>query len=110
MAKEKLAEIADQVLRLSNADQTEVLISGTDERLTRFAANAIHQNVSETDISVRVRVVFGQKVGVASGNAAGKAGGHNALRQIVESAETAARFQQDNPDFHSLPEPLPDLF
>ena len=26
---------------------------------------------------------------------------------MVESAETVARFQQDNPDFHSLPEPQP---
>jgi predicted Zn-dependent protease len=101
MARTKLAEIADRVLGLSSADQTEVLISGTDEHLTRFAANAIHQNVSETDLTVRVRVAMGKKVGVASGNASSD----QALRQVVQSAETAARFQQDNPDFHSLPEP-----
>jgi len=103
LGKEKLAKIADRVLGLSSADQTEVLLVGTDEQLTRFAGNAIHQNVSETDVTVRVRAVFGRKVGVASGNDLSD----EALRKTVESAETVARFQEDNPDFHSLPEPKP---
>jgi PmbA protein len=103
MGKNQLVEIADQALALSSADQTEVLISATDEHLTRFAANAIHQNVSETNVSVRIRATFGKKVGVASGNALSKAD----LRKTVQAAETVARFQQDNPDFRSLPAPLP---
>jgi len=103
MARQQLVEIADQALALSGADQTEVLISATDEHLTRFAANAIHQNVSETDVSVRIRATFGKKVGVASGNALSKAD----LQKVVKAAETVARSQQDNPDFHSLPAPLP---
>jgi len=101
LGKDKLRKIADRVLALSSGDQTEVLIFGQDEHLTRFAVNTIHQNVSETDVTVRVRVVFGQKVGVASGNDLGD----EALQKVVESAETVARFQQDNPDFRSLPEP-----
>jgi PmbA protein len=103
LGKEKLKEIADQVLALSNADQTEVLLSSNDERLTRFAVNTIHQNVSETNVTVRVRSVFGKKTGVASGNDLS----NDALRKVVESAETVAGFQQDNPDFHSLPGPQP---
>jgi predicted Zn-dependent protease len=43
--------------------------------------------------------VFGKKVGVASGNDLDD----EALQKVVESAETVARFQQDNPDFHTLP-------
>ncbi len=103
LGKEKLKKIADRVLALSNADQTEVLLLSDDEHLTRFAVNTIHQNVSETDVSVRVRAVFGKKVGVASGNNLND----EALQKVVESAETMARFQQDNPDLHSLPEPQP---
>ena len=103
LGKEKLKAIADRVLALSSADQTEVLVLGDDEHLTRFAANVIHQNVSETDVTVRVRSVIGKKIGVASGNDLSDA----ALKQVVESAETVARFQQDNPDFQSLPEPQP---
>ncbi len=103
LGKEKLKVIADRVLGFSGADQTEVMIVGVDEHLTRFAANRIHQNVSETDVTVRVRAVFGQRVGVASGNDMSD----GALRQVVAAAETVARFQQDNPDFYSLPEAQP---
>ncbi|MDY7076754.1 MAG: TldD/PmbA family protein [Chloroflexota bacterium] len=101
--KDKLKAIADRVLALSSADQTEVLILSDEDHLTRFAVNTIHQNVSETDVTVRVRAVFGKKVGVASGNDLSD----EALQKVVESAETVARFQQENPDFHSLPEPQP---
>lgn len=103
LRKEKLKEIANRVLHLSSADQTEVLIFSNDEHLTRFAVNIIHQNVSETDVTVRVRAVFGKKTGVASGNDLSD----EALKKVVESAETVARFQQDNPEFLSLPEPQP---
>jgi predicted Zn-dependent protease len=101
--KEKLLNIAQRVLKLSAADQTEVLIFSNDEQLTRFAVNTIHQNVSETDVTLRVRAVFGKKTGVASGNDLSD----GALQKLVQSAETVARFQQDNPEFHSLPGPLP---
>jgi PmbA protein len=103
LGKEKLKAIADRVLGFSGADQTEVVIMGVDEHLTRFATNRIHQNVSETDVTVRVRAVFGHKMGIASGNDLSD----GALRQVMEAAETVARFQQDNPDFYSLPEPQP---
>ena len=103
LGKEQLNAIAGRVLALSVADQTEVLIFSGDEHLTRFAVNTIHQNVSETDVAVRVRAVIGKKVGVASSNDLSD----DALKKLVEAAETVARFQQDNPDFHSLPAPLP---
>lgn len=103
LGKKDLRAIADRVLALSGADQTEVLIFSGDQHLTRFANNAIHQNVSETDVTVRVRAIFGKKTGVASGNDLSDA----ALRKVVESAETIARFQEDNPEFQSLPGPQP---
>lgn len=103
LGKEKLAAIAERILALSEADQTEVLVISGDEQLTRFAVNTIHQNVSETDAVVRVRAVFGQREGVASGNDLSEEG----LRTVVESAETIARFQHANPEFQSLPAPRP---
>jgi predicted Zn-dependent protease len=108
VGRDRLDQIAKRVLGLSTADQTEVLIGRDDDQLTRFAANAIHQNVSETDVTVRVRAVVGRKVGVASGNDLSD----DALERVVAAAETTARFQEDNPDFRSLPaakpfEPLP---
>ncbi|MFC2095902.1 TldD/PmbA family protein, partial [Candidatus Bipolaricaulota bacterium] len=90
-------------LSAASADQTEVLVNGQDLALTRFAANTIHQNVSETDVSVRVRSVVGKKIGVASSNNVSE----ESLKALVQKAETIASFQQENPEFTSLPEPLP---
>ncbi|MGB2983272.1 MAG: TldD/PmbA family protein [Candidatus Bipolaricaulia bacterium] len=103
LGETRLAEIAQQVLRASQADQAEVMLTSNDSHLTRFAANTIHQNVSETDVTVRVRAIIDNKTGVASGNELDDAG----LKKIVSSAETIARFQQANPEFRSLPEPQP---
>ena len=103
LGKDRLQEIAGRVLDMSHADQTEVLVMGREEYLTRFAGNVIHQNVSETNAAVRVRVIVGQKVGVASGNDLSDEG----LRQVVAAAETVARFQQENPRLAPLPEPRP---
>ena len=103
IGKAKLKAIADTVLSAANADQTEVLVVGQDLALTRFATNSIHQNVSETDVSVRIRSVVGKKIGVASSNDVSE----ESLKKLVRKAETIASFQQENPDFGSLPEPLP---
>lgn len=99
--------VADRVLELSGADQTEVVLLGSDSRLTRFAANQIHQNVATRDLEIRVRAVLGQRVGVASTNDHSEA----SLRRVVERAATVARLQPENPDFKGLPlaHPTPDM-
>ncbi len=101
LGESKIKAIADQVLSYSQADQTEVNIVTSDTALTRFANSFIHQNVSESNAEVRVRVVTGKKIGVSATNDMSQAG----LKRVVESASTIARFQQDNPDFVSLPAP-----
>jgi PmbA protein len=99
----RLREIAEGVLRRAAADQTEVLVTSGETDLTRFAVNTIHQNVTEKDVSVRVRVICQKRTGVASGNDVSDAG----LSRLVQMAESAASFQKENPDFVSLPEPQP---
>ena len=54
-------ELIKSILNYSCADQMEVLYSGGDTTLTRFANNYIHQNVAERDASVSIRVVIGKK-------------------------------------------------
>src|SRR5512137_188031 len=88
-------QITERVLALSKAGQTEVLLWVTDSALTRFANNIIHQNVSETNTVVTVRVAFGNRVGIATTNDMTKAG----LAQVVESAAMLARLQAENRDF-----------
>jgi len=99
--EKEIRTILEQVLSLSKADQTEVIFTGRDSHLTRFANSYIHQNVSESNAELRVRVIVGKRVGVASTNDLSGDG----LRKVVESAQMVVRFQPERLDFQSLPGP-----
>jgi len=99
----KLSEIANQIFSFSKADQTEVIVRATDAALTRFANNYIHQNVAESNVEVRVRVVYGKRIGVASCNDLSP----DSLKRTVETARAIAQRQRENPEFQSLPAPQP---
>ena len=88
----ELRNIADRILGMSSADQTEVLLFGTDSALTRFANSYIHQNVEQTSVEVAVRAVIGKKIGVAGTNILSD----DSLRAVVERATTLARHQKEN--------------
>ncbi|MFQ6001534.1 MAG: TldD/PmbA family protein [Anaerolineae bacterium] len=103
LGEAKIKEVAERVLALSTADQTEVVILGEENRLTRFANSYIHQNVAEKNAQVRVRAVVNKKIGVATTNDLSD----EALTQAVKSAIGAAKLQRENPDFLSLPSPQP---
>ena len=99
----ELRNIADRILSMSSADQTEVLLFSTHSALTRFANSYIHQNVEQTSVEVAVRAVIGKKVGVAGTNILSD----DSLRAVVERATTLARQQKENAEFRSLPSPAP---
>jgi PmbA protein len=70
-AGSELKKRIDKVLRLGNiagADQTEVQIDETIDALTRFANNAIHQNVAEHGITISVRTVVDGRTARATTN------------------------------------------
>lgn len=101
LGQEKIREMMQQILGMSKADQAEVLVNVTDSALTRFANSSIHQNVSESDVQVRVRVVYGKKIGVALSNDLSP----DSLKHTVDTARSIAQLQPDNPEFESLPAP-----
>jgi len=101
--RDRILELCETALKKSTADQTEILVLAQHNYLTRFANNYIHQNTAEEDINVNVRVVFGQRVGVASTNEFTKDAVQNTLQQAAE----IARLQPPNPRFRSLPAPQP---
>ncbi|MBC7233497.1 MAG: TldD/PmbA family protein [Chloroflexi bacterium] len=103
LGPEKMKQIAQRVLAYSIADQTEVVLFSDETYLTRFANSRIHQNVGERNVQVRVRAIFGKKVGVASSNDVSE----SALDRVTERAVEIALLQPENPDFHSLPPPKP---
>jgi PmbA protein len=99
LGEQRIKQVTDKVLAMSQADQTEVVFFGDTSALTRFANNYIHQNVAEVNTQVNIRMVVGKKIGVASTNDLSDDG----LRKAVDHAATIARFQLENSDFKSLP-------
>ncbi|MCS7286097.1 MAG: TldD/PmbA family protein [Anaerolineae bacterium] len=103
IGEEKARLICQKVLSFSKADQTEVLLIGYNRQLTRFANSYIHQNVYESDVQLRVRVIIGKRVGVAVTNRLDDL----SINQVVDNAMAIARLQPENPNFKSLPRPAP---
>ncbi len=99
IGKREAREIVDLVVKQSKADQIEVSLLNHDQALTRFANNYIHQNVSESNTSISIRVVFGKKIGTASTNSLEE----KKIQETVAWAEKIAQFQRENDDFVSLP-------
>ena len=56
-------ELLEKALALSGAEETDVYLSSQDLGLTRFANNAIHQNVSHSNLTLSIRAVEGKRLG-----------------------------------------------
>lgn len=104
IGEERIQELTSDLIGYSTADQTEVVVTLEESGLTRFANSAIHQNVMESNAQVRIRVVLGKKIGVATSNSLDRA----ALRRVLDTAMAAARTQPENPIFSSLPQTMPN--
>jgi len=100
LTREHAAEIFDRIKKFSSADETEVLFSGCNFALTRFANNTIHQNVADENHSVSVRTVFGGRTARASTNKFDD----DSLRRVVESSEALAKVQHPDPDLLPMPD------
>src|SRR3712207_2272138 len=98
---DQVDRLAARVLGRSRADQTEVLVLGTDSALTRFANSTIHQNVAERNAEVRVRAIVGKRSGVAATNDLSDA----ALDRVAERAAEIARHQPEDSELPDLPGP-----
>src|SRR5580692_9273661 len=99
LTREQAADIFDRIKKFSSADETEVLFSGNDFALTRFANNTIHQNVADENHMVSVRTVFGGRTARASTNKFDD----DSLRRVVESSEALAKVQHPDPDLLPMP-------
>ena len=94
----ELERIAEKILKLSAAEETEVDVSAATDALTRFANNTIHQNVAEHSLGISVRAVVNGRTARASTNKTDE----ESLRRVVASAVTLARNQPENPDLLPL--------
>jgi len=90
--------LAERLLKLSDADETEVEIDLSVDALTRFANNTIHQNVAEHTLSISARVVFDRRTARATTNKTDD----DALRRVIATASSLARNEPKNPDLLPL--------
>ncbi len=99
--RERLYDIAHQVLRLSDADGTEVLVQYTDDLLSRYANSFITQNSREKFFSIAVRLRYGNRAGIASTDGLDR----ESLARLVKSAKEIALNSPEDPDLPEVPGP-----
>lgn len=98
-----LAERALAHAMREGAGEAEALVMAEDAALTRFANSQIHQNVSETNVTVNLRVAVGKRVGVASSGRTDEEG----LRRLAANAAAIARVVEELDEWAGLPGPTP---
>lgn len=97
-----LKRLIVSVLRLgrqAGAEETEVHVDEVGSALTRFANNAIHQNVAEHGLTISVRTVVDGRTARVTTNRTDE----DALRAAVASSLSLAHSQPKDPNLLSLP-------
>jgi len=92
MDKDRCSEIFERVRLAASVSDVEVTVQGGRSALTRFANNAITQNVSEEGCEVSVRVQMGGRTARATTNRLDEEN----LRRVVRHAEELARVQEED--------------
>jgi PmbA protein len=101
-SERELRVIIDNVLQLAestDAAETEVNVEEVADALTRFANNAIHQNVAEHGLTVSVRTVVDGRTARATTNRIDE----NSLRTAIDSSLSLAHSQPKDPHLLALP-------
>jgi len=96
--------IFDQVVtaaRAQGVSEVEVILASANQALTRFANNAIHQNVAERTTHLSVRAAIGGRTARASTNRLDAA----AIRAVVERAIAITRLTEPDAELLPLAEP-----
>jgi predicted Zn-dependent protease len=101
MTESEAREIIEKVLARATAEHITVRVNEEQNSVTRFANNAITQNVVTGDRTISADVAFGQKNGTATVNATDDA----SLAEVVARAEAAARLAPEDPEYMPPPEP-----
>src|ERR1039458_10056570 len=99
LTKDQAGDVFDRIKKLSTADEVEVLFTGGRFALTRFANNAIHQNVEDENCMASIRTNFGGRTARATANQFDDA----TLRRAVDASENLARVQVADPDLLPMP-------
>src|SRR5437763_6278677 len=105
LGRDEALSILEGGLRGSPADQTELVLLADSTDVTRYANSEIHQNVSQANTRVSVRVASLRSVRHATARVYTNSLDVQELRRTIEEATRLARMQSPNPQFQSLPTP-----
>jgi PmbA protein len=87
--------------RALGVTEIEAIVAASDEALTRFANNAIHQNVAERTTYLSVRPVIDGRTARASTNRLSR----DAIREVVAEAIAITKLTEPDPDLPPLASP-----
>jgi predicted Zn-dependent protease len=98
----ELRHVVDTVLRLAKstgAEETEVHVDEVADALTRFANNAIHQNVAEHGLTVSIRTVADGRTARATTNRVDE----DSLRAAIEASLSLSHSRPKDPRLLAMP-------
>ncbi len=101
LSESESKQLIEKVLARATADHVTVSVNEEWSAVTRFANNAITQNVVTVDRTISAEVAFGQKKGSATVNTAND----DSVAELVARAESAARLAPEDPEYMPPPEP-----
>lgn len=101
LGRDEIEAIADAALELPDADGVEALLVHEWGGLTRFAGSTIHQSTAREETLLKIRVVVGDRVGIATTNTLTKEGAAAAAEHALE----VARVTPPDPHFPGLAPP-----
>lgn len=101
LEQEQAKELSQQVLSRCGNEAAELVLIYKEHALTRFANNGIHQNVSEQNLTLYLRLLLGNRHGTASTNRTDP----TALDELVAWAQANVESSPEDPHFPGLPEP-----
>jgi predicted Zn-dependent protease len=95
MDEYRATEILEMALSLADAEAVEVILGGGREGVTRFADNAITQNVEREDLGLTVSCAYGAQHAAASTNDVSD----DSVKAAVERAQEAAKVSPPDPEY-----------
>src|SRR5580658_6901629 len=99
LTKEQAGDIFDRIRRFSSAEEVEAIFTSSRFALTRFANNAIHQNVEEEKSVVSIRTNFAGRTARSTANQFDD----ESLRRAIAASENLAQVQAADPDLLPMP-------
>jgi len=101
LSKEESKIILDRALKLSKAEECEVMLTGYVEGNIRTALNAVSTTGEKSNTILSISASFGKRTGSATINEFDDA----SLERVIRRAEELAKLAPENPEYMPVPEP-----